>query len=159
MRASYSRIYIHLIWATCDRLELIDDKLEPILYSYITKKCRQQNGILMQIGGTPNHIHLLVKLLPAINIGQFVKNIKGSSSHYIAQIVHPDSFFKWQRPVPDMQQFLYLLITYQRSLRTLLSKKNTIKQIPAIGIGNFLNKPKIDINRKTQTVLGTVSQI
>jgi REP element-mobilizing transposase RayT len=96
MRASYSRIYIHLIWATWDRLDLIDDKLEPILYSYITRKCKQQNGLLLQIGGTPNHIHLLVKLLPAINIGQFVKNIKGSSSYYIAQIVHPDSFFKWQ---------------------------------------------------------------
>ena len=96
MRASYSRIYIHLIWATWDRLDLIDDKLEPILYSYISKKYRQQNGLLLKIGGTPNHIHLLVKLLPAINIGQFVKNIKGSSSYYIVQIIRPDSFFKWQ---------------------------------------------------------------
>jgi len=96
MRASYSRIYIHLIWTTWDRLDLIDDTLEPILYNYISKKCRQQNGILLQIGGTSNHVHLLVKLLPAINIGQFVKNIKGSSSHYIAQIIRPDSFFKWQ---------------------------------------------------------------
>ena len=96
MRASYSRIYIHLIWATWDRLDLIDDKLEPILYDYISKKCRQRNGLLLQIGGTSNHVHLLVKLLPAINIGQFVKNIKGSSSHHIAQIIRPDSFFKWQ---------------------------------------------------------------
>jgi len=95
-RASYSRIYIHLIWATWDRLDLIDDKLEPNLYNYIVKKYRQQNGFLLQIDGTPNHIHLLVKLLPAINIGQFVKNIKGSSSHYITQVIHPDSFFKWQ---------------------------------------------------------------
>jgi len=96
MRASYSRIYIHLIWATWDRLDLIDDKLEPFLYNYISKKCRQQNGILLQIGGTSNHVHLLVKLLPAINLGHFIKSIKGSSTHYIAQIVRPDSFFKWQ---------------------------------------------------------------
>jgi REP element-mobilizing transposase RayT len=82
--------------ATWDRLDLIDEKLEPILYSYIAKKCGQQNCLLLQIGGTPNHIHLLVKLLPAINIGDFVKNIKGSSSYYIAQIIRPDSFFKWQ---------------------------------------------------------------
>jgi REP element-mobilizing transposase RayT len=96
MRASYSRIYIHLIWSTWDRLDLIGDKLEPVLYNYIANKCRQQNGLLLQIGGTSNHIHLLVKLLPAINIGQFVKIIKGSSSHYIAQIIRPDNFFKWQ---------------------------------------------------------------
>ena len=159
MRASYSRIYIHLIWATWDRLELIDDKLELILYSYITKKCRQQNGLLLQIGGTPNHIHLLVKLLPAINIGQFVKNIKGSSSYYIAQNIRPDSFFKWQRPVPDMQQFPSLLTTYQGSLSILISKKNTIKWTPAIMTGNSINNTKTDINRKNQTVLGTVSQI
>ena len=96
MRASYSRIYIHLIWSTWDRFDLIDEKMEPFLYSYISKKCRQQKGILLQIGGTSNHIHLLVKLLPVINIGQFVKIIKGSSSHYISQIIRPDSFFKWQ---------------------------------------------------------------
>ena len=149
MRASYSRIYIHLIWSTWDRLDLINDELEPILYSYITKKCRQQKGLLLQIGGTPNHVHLLVKLLPAINISQFVKNIKGSSSHYIAQIIRPDSFFKWQRLVPDMQQLLYLLHTYQRSLRTLLPKKNTIKWTPAIMTGNLINNTKTDINRKS----------
>ena len=96
MRASYSRIYIHLIWSTWDRFDLIDEKMEPFLYSYISKKCRQQKGILLQIGGTSNHIHLLVKLLPVINIVQFVKIIKGSSSHYISQIIRPDSFFKWQ---------------------------------------------------------------
>jgi len=148
IRASYSRIFIHLIWTTWDRLDLIDDTLEPILFNFIAKKCRQQNGILLQIGGTSNHVHLLVKLLPAINIGQFVKNIKGSSSHYIAQIVRPDSFFKWQRPLPDMQQFLYLPRSYQRFLRTLLPKKNTIKWTPAIMTGNLINNTKIDINRK-----------
>jgi len=125
--ASFIFADIHLIWTTWDRLDLIDDTLEPILYNFIAKKCRQQNGILLQIGGTSNHVHLLVKLLPAINIGQFVKNIKGSSSHYIAQIVRPDSFFKWQRPLLDMRRFPYLLGTYQRCLHTLLLKKNTIK--------------------------------
>ena len=96
MRASYSKLYIHLNWATWDRLDLIDDELEQILYTYITKKCVQLNVILLKIGGTPNHIHLLVKLLPAKNISTFVKIIKGSSAHYIAQIVRPDYFFKWQ---------------------------------------------------------------
>ncbi len=96
MRASYSRLYIHLIWATWDRQDLIDDELEKILYTYIAKKCVQLNVILLKIGGTPNHILLLVKLLPATTISTFVKNIKGSSAHYIAQIVRPDEFFKWQ---------------------------------------------------------------
>ena len=124
MRASYSRIYIHLIWATWDRLDLIDDKLEPILYDYISKKCRQRNGLLLQIGGTSNHVHLLVKLLPAINIGQFVKNIKGSSSHHIARLFVRIVSLSGRGA---MQQFLCLLLTYQRSLHTLLLKKNTIK--------------------------------
>ena len=100
MRASYSRIYIHLIWSTWDRLDLITTELEPILYSYIAKKCRQQNCLLLHIGGIPNHIHLLVKIHTAIEIGDFVKNIKGSSSHYIAQIIHPGNFFKWQGAYP-----------------------------------------------------------
>ncbi|MGB2964188.1 MAG: IS200/IS605 family transposase [Anaerolineales bacterium] len=96
MRAAYSHIYIHLIWATWDRLELIDSKMEPILYSYLANKCEEQKGILLQIGGNTDHVHLLVKIHTASSIGQFVKNIKGSSSHYINQIIHPGSFFKWQ---------------------------------------------------------------
>jgi len=125
-RASYSRIYIHLIWATWDRLDLIDDKLEPNLYNYIVKKYRQQNGFLLQIDGTPNHIHLLVKLLPKL----FIRIVSLSGRE-------------------DMRLFPYLLSTNQRFLHTLLLKKNTIKLIPAIRTGNFLNKPEIDINRKT----------
>ena len=96
MQAVYSMIYVHFIWGTWDRLDLINGQIEPILYEFMTNKSRKLNAVPIQIGGTPNHIHFLVKLTPSIPIWQFAKNIKGSSSHYINQIISPNTFFKWQ---------------------------------------------------------------
>ena len=84
MRAAYSRVYIHLIWATWDCLDFIDSEMEPILYSYLANKYEKEKAKLLHVGGTTNHVHLLVKLHTASSIGKLVKNIKGSSSHYIA---------------------------------------------------------------------------
>ena len=72
MRANYSRIYLHLIWSTWGRLDLIDDDLESILNNYIIKKCKQNNCWLIQIGGMPDHIHLLVKIPTSVSIGYIV---------------------------------------------------------------------------------------
>ena len=97
MRSNYTYIYIHFIWATWDRLYLIDDQIEPILFSFIKHKCRELKSVPIQIGGMPNHIHLLVKLPTNITIGDFVKHIKGSSSHYVSNVYKPEDFFKWQK--------------------------------------------------------------
>ena len=96
MQAVHSQIYFHFIWGTWNRLDLIDREIETTLYRFIHKKTKVLNGIPIELGGTTNHIHLLVKLTPSIPIWEFVKNIKGSSSHYINQIKLPVDFFKWQ---------------------------------------------------------------
>jgi len=96
MRRSHTKLYLHIIWSTWDRMDLIDSKLEPILYRYIQKKCEENKCWLEAIGGTSNHLHVLVRLTTSIPIGKLVHQIKGASSHYIGQIHRPDDFFKWQ---------------------------------------------------------------
>ena len=96
MRRSHTEICIHLVWATWDRLDLIDEELEPVIFHYLDKKCNENKCWLEQIGGMPDHVHLLVRLTTTITIGQLVKSLKGSSSHYIAQIHKPGQFFKWR---------------------------------------------------------------
>jgi putative transposase len=96
LRRTYTEIYLHLIWGTWDRLDLIHNSIEPILYQYLRRKCEGHKCWLDEIGGTFDHVHLLIRLNSTIAIGELVKSLKGSSSHYIAQIHQPGFFFKWQ---------------------------------------------------------------
>ena len=96
MRRSHTKLYLHIIWSTWDRMDLIDFRIEPILFRYIRNKCEENQYWLEAIGGTSNHLHILVRFTTSISIGKLVHLIKGASSHYISKILKPDEFFKWQ---------------------------------------------------------------
>ncbi|MEZ2227323.1 IS200/IS605 family transposase [Microcoleus sp.] len=90
------RLYYHLVWATKERQPLIHPQRETELYNYIIGKADTLNCIVHAIGGTENHIHLIVSIPPRQSIAEFVKNIKGSSSHYLNQILQNPNRFGWQ---------------------------------------------------------------
>jgi putative transposase len=90
------RLYYHLIWGTKNRQPLIDDKREARLYPYIVSKADSLNCIVHAIDGTENHIHAIVSIPPKIAIAEFVKSIKGSSSHYLNQNFSNFPQFSWQ---------------------------------------------------------------
>ncbi|WP_341730804.1 IS200/IS605 family transposase [Microcoleus sp. EPA2] len=90
------RLYYHLVWATKERQPLIHPQRETELYNYIIGKADTLNCIVHAIGGTENHIHLIVSIPPTQSIAEFVKNIKGSSSHYLNQTLQNPNRFGWQ---------------------------------------------------------------
>lgn len=91
------RTYYHIIWATKERQSLIVPQLEKSVYQYMVGKSDSMRCIVHAIGGTENHIHLIVSIPPTLSIADFVQKIKGSSSHYINQELTPHQNFKWQR--------------------------------------------------------------
>ncbi|PSB00620.1 IS200/IS605 family transposase [Merismopedia glauca] len=92
------RLYYHLIWATKERQPLIQLELEAPLYNYIIGKADAKSCIVHAIGGIEDHVHLVVSIPPHISIADFVKNLKGSSSHYFnTTFFAPKSHkFAWQ---------------------------------------------------------------
>ncbi|MEH2273189.1 MAG: IS200/IS605 family transposase [Nostoc sp.] len=91
------RLYYHIIWATKERQPLITSDKETELYNYIIGKSNSLNCILHTIGGIEDHIHLVVSIPPTIAIAEFVKKIKGSSSHHFNHNLYPTSEkFAWQ---------------------------------------------------------------
>ena len=96
MRASYTRLYVHLIWGTWDRLPLITPAIEPRLYAAMAEKCRQLKCIPLAIGGMEDHVHLLVRLHTTIPVATLAKEVKGASSHLVTHEIRPGEFFKWQ---------------------------------------------------------------
>ncbi|MBD1904392.1 IS200/IS605 family transposase [Funiculus sociatus GB2-A5] len=91
------RLYYHLVWGTKQRAPLISPDRETRLYHYILGKADALACIVHAIGGVEDHIHLVVSIPPTLSIADFVKNIKGSSAHYLnhALSAAPNKF-GWQ---------------------------------------------------------------
>jgi putative transposase len=96
MPRSHTNLYVHLVWSTWDRLPLIDDPLTGRLYEVLAKICRDLKCDPISIGGTDDHVHILVGLHATIPVARLVKELKGSSSHLMTHETAPNDFFKWQ---------------------------------------------------------------
>ncbi|AFY44675.1 IS200/IS605 family transposase [Nostoc sp. PCC 7107] len=97
---AFWRLYYHLVWATKERQPLITHDKEAELYNYIIGKADFLNSIIHAIGGIEDHIHLIASIPPSLSIADFVKNIKGSSTHFLNQNYHISNnaiIFGWQR--------------------------------------------------------------
>jgi len=96
MRAPFTQLYIHCVWATWDRLPLITPTLEQPIYTSILNKCHELNCHVLALGGTSDHIHLLIRFPATITVAELIKEVKGASSHLITHQIAPGEFFKWQ---------------------------------------------------------------
>lgn len=90
------QLYYHLVWATKERLPLIQPSWEGDLHRYIIGKADGLGCIVHGVNGTEDHIHLVVSIPPTLAISEFVKKIKGSSSNYRNKTMAADDRFQWQ---------------------------------------------------------------
>jgi REP element-mobilizing transposase RayT len=96
MPHSYNRIWIHAIWSTKERFPSINSNVETILYPFIVEQFKELGCPVRIINGMPDHIHCLFLLNPQKTIADIIKQIKGSSSHYINQQSNLCDKFAWQ---------------------------------------------------------------
>lgn len=96
MPHSFNKIWIHSIWATKDRMPLIHPTVENQIHRFISEQLREQDCPVRIINGMPDHIHCLFLLNPQKSMADVVKQIKGSSSHFINQNNLIGEKFSWQ---------------------------------------------------------------
>jgi REP element-mobilizing transposase RayT len=96
MPHSYNKIWIHAIWATKLRMPLIHEAVEHKIHQFISIQLRDLGCPVRIINGMPDHIHCLFLLSPKKSISEVIKQIKGSSSHYINQNNLISEKFAWQ---------------------------------------------------------------
>jgi len=96
MRSPHLELYVHLVWATWDRLLLITPELEPRLYAALVQQARTLSSVPLAIGGIADHVHLLLQLPSTLSVAAVVKALKGSSSHLVTHGIQKDTVFKWQ---------------------------------------------------------------
>ena len=96
MRRNKLALYIHLVWATWDRLPLITPEMERRIHRNIESEARKQGCDVLAINGVQDHIHLPVTLPATITIANLVKQVKGVSSHFVNETLRPAAQFKSQ---------------------------------------------------------------
>jgi len=91
---TYSQNTIHLVFSTKDRRKLIHTELQPRMWSYIAGLCKNENIFAHAIGGTDDHVHLLIQLLPTLALSNAVNAIKSNTSKWANEEGYS---FAWQR--------------------------------------------------------------
>ncbi len=89
-------IYVHLVWATWDRLPLITPAIERTLHRVIANEAQKMGCTLLALNSVPDHVHILVQMPSTITVAKLVKQLKGVSSYFINEVLKPESSFKWQ---------------------------------------------------------------
>ncbi|MDW8310397.1 MAG: IS200/IS605 family transposase [Verrucomicrobiales bacterium] len=94
---SYSRVWLHIVWATVERRPLLGKaaaaKLSAYLYDYAGQK-----SVYMKINFVnPDHVHALIDLPTNLCIEDLMQLLKGSSSHWINEQKLVAGKFGWGR--------------------------------------------------------------
>lgn len=96
MSHSFNKIWIHAVWGTKFRGNIITPNIETILYSFLETQLNELGCKPIIINGMPDHVHALFLLSRNKNISEVIKQLKGSSSHYINQQDFVKEKFAWQ---------------------------------------------------------------
>ena len=89
-------LYVHLIWRTWDSLPIITPTIKPRLYRHIHSIANDIGCTVLALNGALDHVHLVATLPTTVTIAVLMKTIKGVSSHFVNDQLHPNGHFKWQ---------------------------------------------------------------
>ena len=127
MSHSYSNNYVHAVYSTKERKNLIPPEFEKRFYPFFASVAREHAIALLAAGGMPDHTHLLFLLPATISLASAVKAFKANSSRFM----HEQGFaFQWQNGYGAFSvsaSQLEKVIAYIRSQRE-RHKKMTFEQ-------------------------------
>lgn len=82
MSHSYVKNILHVIFSTKERQRLISRDLQARLWLYIAGICKNRGILLNAIGGTDDHIHLLIEIPATLPLSEAMAAIKANSSRW-----------------------------------------------------------------------------
>ena len=91
MADTYTRILVHCIFSTKNRAPAIAEPEK--LWTYLRGIARNRGVDTLAIGGTTNHVHMLLTLPSGSTIAQLVRDLKANSSRHLNE---KQRGFAWQ---------------------------------------------------------------
>lgn len=97
MGDTYSQIFIHLVFNTKQQAQKLKPEFEEELESYILDYAEEKELQILAIGGTQNHMHILLIMPPKFPVSKAAQIIKGSSSRWLNENYFVKEKFRWQK--------------------------------------------------------------
>jgi REP element-mobilizing transposase RayT len=97
MPSSYSCLLYHCVFATHGRQEVITNTVAKELPRYLTRILTPEQGHIIKVGGTKNHVHVLAELAPEVCVATAMRLLKSNSSKWLNAGELMDGPFRWQR--------------------------------------------------------------
>lgn len=96
MASTLTNLIYHVVFSTKGREPMIVPLIREELYRYIGGIVKNEGGILLQIGGMPDHLHLVIKLKPTHELSKIMQKVKGNTSKWINTQGELKDRFSWQ---------------------------------------------------------------
>jgi len=96
MASTLTKVLVHISFSTKHRAALIVPEVEADLYAYIGGICRRMDSPLLAMGGTADHVHMLVSLAKTVALSGLMLDVKRDSSKWIKGKERSQVDFGWQ---------------------------------------------------------------
>ncbi|MCK6622618.1 MAG: IS200/IS605 family transposase [Calditrichaceae bacterium] len=96
MPQSLAKIYVHIVFSTKLRESWLTEKIQPELYAYMAGILKTWESPGIQIGGMPDHVHILSMLSKNHAACKVVEEVKKGSSKWIKTKGAEFKNFSWQ---------------------------------------------------------------
>jgi len=114
MSHTHAANFVHCVFSTKERRDLIPTELQDRLYAYLIGIANNLGFKILAVGGTANHVHLLIGLPPSLTLSETLQKLKVNSSRWLGE---NNVEFEWQKGYGAFSVSPSLLITVQAYIR------------------------------------------
>lgn len=93
MSHTCGNILLHFVFSTRGRRPLIKPEFRDDLFAYLGGIVREMNGTALIVGGTVDHVHMLIRIRPSHAAAEIARVVKTNSSRWIRE---RSPTFAWQ---------------------------------------------------------------
>jgi REP element-mobilizing transposase RayT len=96
MGQSLVKNYIHIVFSTKHRINIIDDIIDNELHRYLGGICNNLECQVIKVGGYTDHVHVLCMLSKKISLVKLLGELKSHSSKWVKTLGPKYHNFYWQ---------------------------------------------------------------
>jgi putative transposase len=96
MPGTYSQLLLHIVFSTKHRQPFIATDIAERLYPYMGGIIRAEKGVLYDIGGIEDHVHLYLRWRPDGGVSDLMRTVKARSSKWVHDTFPKLGAFAWQ---------------------------------------------------------------
>jgi putative transposase len=94
---SFNSCVVHCVWSTKNREPILTSDLRERLWPYLGGIAKENKIKALAIGGTTDHVHMLLSLPATLSVAKAIQLLKGNSSKWIHETFPKMRSFEWQQ--------------------------------------------------------------